>query len=626
MRPALLFLPILTILIRPGLAQPIAEPVEAQPRNMHPLALKEEMIRDRFQRFEDRVFRLREQLADREPENAARLGRVLQRAGELGLADQLDQLVERLKDPAGLPTALDAQAGWLTDADRLLAILLERDSENMERREEIERLAEYKKKLSDLLQQERGLRNATGQGSLAERMRGQLDQAIRRADALLERQRALSEQTNKSASSGEKRPGNAGKLADEQDALSSDTKQLAEDIKRLAELKPEANRDSADLESAREKTKSAAAAAQKSAGQMSGASESLQSNKSGSASSQQEQAEEALREAREQLEQAKKELDQGTDSQELSEQQKKIAQSTGELSDQMQQDSAAQSGQGSQKSQQGSPSSPPGQQNIQQAQQAMQDAAQSLDEGNTDEASRREDRAIDELEKAQQELEKALEQLRQEEREEVLRDLEVRFRNMLAKQRGINDGTVQLYQFGADKFTRGEHLKLADLSTRQRNLAKDAEVCRHILEEDGSTIVFPRVMEQLAEDMAIVADRLAAYKVATLTQTIEDEIIDTLGQLLEALQKMQEENEQQGQQQQQQGQDEQSPLLPQSAELKLLRASQARINSRTTAVATAREEESDTVESLADALRAVSVRQIECADIAEEMRAAQQGP
>ena len=179
MRPALLFLPILTILIRPGLAQPIAEPVEAQPRNMHPLALKEEMIRDRFQRFEHRVLRLREQLADREPENAARLGRVLQRAGELGLADQLDQLVERLKDPAGLPTALDAQAGWLTDADRLLAILLERDSENMERREEIERLAEYKKKLSDLLQQEKGLRNATGQGSLAERMRGQLDQAIR---------------------------------------------------------------------------------------------------------------------------------------------------------------------------------------------------------------------------------------------------------------------------------------------------------------------------------------------------------------------------------------------------------------------------------------------------------------
>ena len=67
-----------------------ALPTEA---GIHPLSSKEEMIRDRFQRLQDRVYRLREQLGDREPQNAARLEHVLQRSGELGLSDRLDDLV-----------------------------------------------------------------------------------------------------------------------------------------------------------------------------------------------------------------------------------------------------------------------------------------------------------------------------------------------------------------------------------------------------------------------------------------------------------------------------------------------------------------------------------------------------
>ncbi|MEK7730908.1 MAG: hypothetical protein AAB363_03535, partial [Planctomycetota bacterium] len=65
---------------------------------VHPLASKEEMIRDRFQRFQDRVFRLREQLSEAEPENAARLSRALTRAGELGLSDRLNEIIALLRD------------------------------------------------------------------------------------------------------------------------------------------------------------------------------------------------------------------------------------------------------------------------------------------------------------------------------------------------------------------------------------------------------------------------------------------------------------------------------------------------------------------------------------------------
>ena len=79
----LLFLVIFPVLVSTGTSS--AKPKEdTSSEDIHPLALKEEMIRDRFQRFEDRVYRLREQLADPEPDNASRLGRVLQRAGAFG--------------------------------------------------------------------------------------------------------------------------------------------------------------------------------------------------------------------------------------------------------------------------------------------------------------------------------------------------------------------------------------------------------------------------------------------------------------------------------------------------------------------------------------------------------------
>ena len=124
--------------------------------------------------------------------------------------------------------------------------------------------------------------------------------------------------------------------------------------------------------------------------------------------------------------------------------------------------------------------------------------------------------------------------------------------------------------------------------------------------------------------MAAVAVRLVAYSVSALTQAIEQEIVDTLEQLLEALQRMQQENEQQAQSQM--GESGESPLLPESAELKLLRASQVRINTRTDAIESARIEKTDTDDALAEALATVADRQLDCARIARQMRDLQHQP
>ncbi len=464
---------------------------------IHPLAAKEEMIRDRLERFLDRVFRLQEQLSGDEPDNAARLARVVERAGELGLAEQLDEIVRLLGESPSLTEALDAQTRWVADADRLLAILLERDSDNKEREQRIERLEAYKQQLEQIVQREQGLRDKAAQAAGAE-------EASPKGDD----------------------PGKPPEAWDH--------------------------------------TKEA-------------------------------------------------------------EEQRDVAAQTRELGDQMRQDPAT-SGESRKTPQPGAApgSSPPALQHLDDAQRDMNDAAEELDSNEPGEAAKSQDRAIDELQQAQQELEEALNQLRQEDREETLRDLETRFREMLSKQNSINAATARLYELGRESFRRAETLQLADLAAKERNLSQQAQVCGHVLDEEGTTIVFPRVVGQLAEDMSSLADRLGGLRVGPLTQDLQREVVDTLGQLLEAVKRMQQENEQQSASG---GEDnENPPLLPPSAELKLLRSSQVRINARTAAIEAARAAGTESASSLAGLLTTTATRQAQCAESAREIQERQNRP
>lgn len=593
---------------------------------VNPLASKEEMIRDRFQRFEDRVYRLRDQLKDVEPDNAARLGRALQRGGELGLADRLDEMVELLRDPSSLTEATDVQAQWLSDVDRLLAVLLERDSGDEERKREIERLQEYRDRVGKILEDQRELRNATAERSATEGTGRQLDQAIQRINDLLDRQAEIMKGTQRASDNTSKADAKTEtpRLSERQEGLSRDTTQLGDDLRQLGASDSDRSAEDSSTQSMPGETKAAAEAVDAGARAMSESSQSLRQGDASSALPRQQQAAEALREARRRLEEAKRQLGQTADTPQLAEEQQQIADETGALSDQMQQDASKEEGsEGQSGGQQGS--SAPGQQSLDKAQSEMKDASQSLGQSNPREATPSQDRAIDELEQAKKELEEALNQLRQEQREETLRDLEARFREMLSKQRAINDATVRLDRIGSDDFQRAERLELADLSTRQRALSEDAATCLHILDEDGTTIAFPRVMEQLSDDMGTVSDRLADYLVGILTQTIEREIVETLEQLLEAVQRMQQENEQPGMSEGNMS-DGPTALLPPSAELKLLRSSQLRVNTRTTVIETSRAEGTEPAKTLDDALRKVAGRQNECAEIARDMRDRQHQP
>jgi hypothetical protein len=457
-------------------AHPVREEANAVGTEVHPLALKEEMIRDRFERFEDRVFRLRERLAQVEPESVARLARVLERAGELELSERLDGIMVLLGDSSTLTEALDAQAEWLEDADSLLRVLLNRGAEPDGLADKVESLQTHMEGLNRILAQQRALRTDT-----------------------LEAARTV------------EKPNDLHELESEQRKVAGQTRALSESPAQGAAGDAQ---DGPDDEPPR--------------------------------------------------------------------------------------------------------TIPPGMESLGRAGDHMDDATESLERLDPAAAVADQDRAVEELEQARREFEETLKEARREQQDRTLRDLESRFREMLAEQRSINEATIVLGRLGRPAFRRGDRLKAAELSVRQRDLSERATACHRIVEEEGTTVVLPHVVGRMVADMDTVADELAECYVGELTQQIQRGIVDTLEHLLGAAKGTRRDNQARPEQTPRPNEGD-APLLPASAELRMLRFDQLLVNERTRLCRKMESAEDRSKEALARVLAETATRQAECADIAREM-------
>ncbi|MFM7150469.1 MAG: hypothetical protein ACKO23_11550, partial [Gemmataceae bacterium] len=98
----------------------------------------------------------------------------------------------------------------------------------------------------------------------------------------------------------------------------------------------------------------------------------------------------------------------------------------------------------------------------------------------------------------------------------------------------------------------------------------------------GSAVAFAEVFEQVSKDMEVVRNRLTRVDVTPVTQSIENDIIETLKEMVAALQKAQKEmKQQQGKPQQGKSGPQDQKLIDQIAELKMIFAMQKRVNART---------------------------------------------
>lgn len=515
-----------------------------------PLATKQVIIRDRFLRLQDQMFRLIEKLEANEPELAARLKKALNATGEMGIRQDFSALIDLLNDDTRLGEAGDIQSGLTQDLERLLGLLMSDEEED--KKKEIERLEKFLKDIERLIEDEQDLANAS-----VEATREQLSHApdIGAATAvreLIDRQKAINAQTSQARADGQAPP----------EALAADQKKLAKDTEALAQ----------EFSTGGQEAKSAEALESAMFG-MEDATEQIEDDQLGAATDAQAEALADLEEAMKSLTRRPPAGQESADTEAMKKDQDEVQERTEELAEQMDGDA-----------QDPSSEPAPGTQDVQKAGGHMKSAGKQLGKKNPAGAAPQQEDAVNHLKRARSEVARKIQELKQEEQDKKLNELKERFARILEEEQSILRATQRLGAVADDKFGRPEKLETIRESEIQAKLATDVEDCLEIISEDGTTTVLPQLVEYIRDDMRDVALRLARVEVGPLTQARESEIVQALEDILDIIDQAQSDQQQssdppQSQQGDQKPQD--PPLLPTSAELRLLARLQQRIFDQT---------------------------------------------
>lgn len=215
-------------------------------------------------------------------------------------------------------------------------------------------------------------------------------------------------------------------------------------------------------------------------------------------------------------------------------------------------------------------------------------AEKNLKKNDKDKASSEQDEAIKKLEEARKEIERRLKQMREEELEKLLANLESRCQRMLTMQTEVLKNTRRVYETIREhddrKPTRADDLAAGELSTRESVIVGEANKALQLLEEDGSAVAVPQVLEQARDDMKKVQALLFKTDVGTLCQNVQEDIIAALQEIVEALKKAQQDLKDRKDQPPPppgEGKPPDQRLIDGLAELRMLRNLQAKINKRT---------------------------------------------
>ena len=249
---------------------------------------------------------------------------------------------------------------------------------------------------------------------------------------------------------------------------------------------------------------------------------------------------------------------------------------------------------------------------LRRAAQQMEDARKKLEDAQRKDATERQREALRELEQAKAELERVLRQLREEELERTLTQLAARCRRMLELQNQVYEGTVRLNEVPQADRDHDDEIESARLSRQESDIVHEADKALLLLREEGSSVAFPEVMEQMRDDMRQVVERLAKLKVGELTQGLEQDIIAALEEMIAALEQARKDLEKKRTppgQQPAAGQPTEPDLVDALAELKLIRSLQMRIYQRTQRYGAMIEGEQADTEVLLEALRELAERQ-----------------
>ncbi len=592
-----------SLLIADNLPAQEAPPTSETAENS-PLGVRQQRIKRMLVDLERQFGEIARKLEAEQPEQSAKLNSAFKRSKELLLQQRVDEIT-KLLDVAKLETAVEAQEKMVKDVKSLIEMLLEDEDPMDKLDDDIEQLEAWKKKLDDLIADENDLKNETDILDDKDGVLNSLDKQIDKLKEIIESQEGLKSKTSEDGKKGQDQ---LDQLADKQSKLRNETEKLSGAVERnLGESKKEDAPETPGLNALR-----MAQSDQK------GAASEMEKGKADEAEQRQGDALDDLKKALGELEKEKERIaGLGPEkSDELAERQEKTGEDTGELGDEM-----AQSPQASENSE--------GQNGVQKAQQALESAKQSMGKAsknlaqqNSGDASKNQKKALDDLEEARDQIEQQLAELKEQQKEERLAQLAEIFGEMLERQKLATAGTLAIDE-GRDpeKLKRAERLALNKWSSEEKALAEMATDAFDRLVDEDLSVVFRTVVEGLVDSLLSVAKEMDKQRTGVFVQRSQKEIETTLEELLAALEKAQEQMAQE-QQQQQPGEmaQGQQPLLPPSAELKLLKLSQERINRRTLDLDNERAK-GDLDEDLAKILMKITILQEDLSTMALEMAA-----
>ena len=227
----------------------------------------------------------------------------------------------------------------------------------------------------------------------------------------------------------------------------------------------------------------------------------------------------------------------------------------------------------------------PAQENVQQAVPNQQGAQEDIEKNKREDASQKQDKAIQALQEAIKELEKRLKQLREKELAKLLANLEERVNRMLRMQIEVRLSTIEI----ATRIGTQNPKPTVEIQKSQTEADKElaiiieADKALKLMEGEGSAVVFAGVLTEVKGDMQAVQRRLNEGRVEKQTQDIEQDIIDQLTMMKEALKKAKQDLENQANKPPSEsppGKPNQK-LLDLLNELKLIKSLQEQVNKRT---------------------------------------------
>ena len=481
------------------------------------LSIEQQQVADNFQHLQDLLLRMAELSELADPRRAALLQKTVRESEQRLIGVQFESLVELLEKDR-LSRAIENQDNLRQDLEALLELLL---SENRSMRVESEkaRIRAYLKRLNQIIKQQKDVQGRTA---------------------------------------GTGRP---GPLADQQQKLADKTGDLAKDIQQSEETAGSPLKDAAPGAAQDEQPKPDDTKSQE------GREDADNGEKKGPTKGRAEGQNQAEGQSQQGAEDGGKSED-SPSKQAQGGRQQDPQEGPGQSQDQRERPSQEQE-------------QNPARKRIQAAQSRMREAEQKLKEAEREGAVEKQEEAIRELEQAKADLERILRQLREEEMERTLTLLEARLRKMLQMQREVYEGTLLLDKVPKPERTHNHEIEASRLGRKEAEIVLEADKALTLLRDDGSAVALPEALEQVREDMRQVVRRLDQAEVGPLTQTIEEEIIAALEEMIEAVQRAKQDAEQRKSRPMPPGPPQDQPLVDLLAEIKMIRAMQMRVNRRT---------------------------------------------